>query len=116
MRTHGWSGARPATDDEAIERILDAASEAIEERKLDAGARGAAGVDGEGLQDSQRELREVVQVGVGETPFGPVDVQPGQDAVTEFDADVLRPCSPPKSPTRGRPGFELTFSVSCPVE
>jgi AcrR family transcriptional regulator len=32
MRTHGWSGARPATDDEAIERILDAASEAIEQR------------------------------------------------------------------------------------
>lgn len=32
MRTHGWSGERPATDDEAIERILDAASQAIEER------------------------------------------------------------------------------------
>lgn len=32
MRTHGWSGARPATDHEAIERILDAASEAIEQR------------------------------------------------------------------------------------
>lgn len=32
MRTHGWSGARPATDNEAIERILDAASEAIEQR------------------------------------------------------------------------------------
>lgn len=32
MRTHGWGGATPASDDEAIERILDAASAAIEER------------------------------------------------------------------------------------
>jgi AcrR family transcriptional regulator len=35
MRTHGWGGATPATDDEAVERILDAASEAIEERGAD---------------------------------------------------------------------------------
>jgi AcrR family transcriptional regulator len=32
MRTHGWGGATPASDEEAIERILDAASEAIDER------------------------------------------------------------------------------------
>lgn len=35
MRTHGWGGAKPATDDEAIERILDAATQAIEERGAD---------------------------------------------------------------------------------
>jgi AcrR family transcriptional regulator len=32
MRTHGWGGSTPASDDEAVERILDAASAAIEER------------------------------------------------------------------------------------
>lgn len=32
MRTHGWSGSTPASDEEAIERILDAAAEAIEQR------------------------------------------------------------------------------------
>lgn len=32
MRTHGWGGATPASDDEAIERILNAASAAIDER------------------------------------------------------------------------------------
>ena len=32
MRTHGWGGATPATDEEAVERILDAASAAIDER------------------------------------------------------------------------------------
>ncbi|SOX52645.1 TetR/AcrR family transcriptional regulator [Mycobacterium ahvazicum] len=32
MRTHGWSGSTPASDEEAIERILDAAAEAIDER------------------------------------------------------------------------------------
>ena len=30
MRTHGWSGSTPATDDEAVARILDAASKAID--------------------------------------------------------------------------------------
>ena len=35
MRTHGWGGATPASDDEAIERILDAASDAIDERGAD---------------------------------------------------------------------------------
>lgn len=30
MRTHGWAGAAPATDEEAVERILTAASEAID--------------------------------------------------------------------------------------
>lgn len=30
MRTHGWSGSAPATDDEAIARILDAAGKAID--------------------------------------------------------------------------------------
>ncbi|OBF92819.1 TetR family transcriptional regulator [Mycobacterium sp. 852002-51163_SCH5372311] len=35
MRTHGWGGATPASDEEAIERILDAASEAIDERGAD---------------------------------------------------------------------------------
>ena len=30
MRTHGWSGSAPATDDEAIARILDAAGQAID--------------------------------------------------------------------------------------
>ncbi|KKW64550.1 MULTISPECIES: TetR/AcrR family transcriptional regulator [Mycolicibacterium] len=32
MRTHGWSGSTPATDDEAISRILDAAGKAIDAR------------------------------------------------------------------------------------
>jgi AcrR family transcriptional regulator len=35
MRTHGWSGSAPATDDEAISRILDAASKAIDARGAD---------------------------------------------------------------------------------
>jgi AcrR family transcriptional regulator len=32
MRTHGWGGATPASDEEAVERILDAAGAAIDER------------------------------------------------------------------------------------
>jgi AcrR family transcriptional regulator len=32
MRTHGWSGSAPATDDEAVSRILDAAGKAIDAR------------------------------------------------------------------------------------
>jgi AcrR family transcriptional regulator len=35
MRTHGWSGSAPATDEEAVERILTAASRAIDERGAD---------------------------------------------------------------------------------
>ncbi|MDT5019101.1 MAG: hypothetical protein QOD39_5261 [Mycobacterium sp.] len=35
MRTHGWSGSTPASDDEAITRILDAAGEAIDARGAD---------------------------------------------------------------------------------
>ena len=35
MRTHGWSGSAPATDEEAIARILDAASKAIDARGAD---------------------------------------------------------------------------------
>ena len=35
MRTHGWSGSAPATDDEAVARILDAAGKAIDERGAD---------------------------------------------------------------------------------
>jgi AcrR family transcriptional regulator len=35
VRTHGWGGATPATDEEAIDRILDAADDAIEERGAD---------------------------------------------------------------------------------
>ena len=35
MRTHGWSGSAPATDEEAISRILDAASDAIDARGAD---------------------------------------------------------------------------------
>ncbi|CAN5636339.1 TetR/AcrR family transcriptional regulator [soil metagenome] len=35
MRTHGWSGSAPASDEEAIARILTAASEAIDERGAD---------------------------------------------------------------------------------
>lgn len=35
MRTHGWSGSAPATDDEAIARILAAAGKAIDERGAD---------------------------------------------------------------------------------
>jgi AcrR family transcriptional regulator len=31
VRTHGWAGATPANDQEAIERILDAADDAIEQ-------------------------------------------------------------------------------------
>jgi AcrR family transcriptional regulator len=32
MRTHGWSGSAPATDDEAVSRILDAADKAVDAR------------------------------------------------------------------------------------
>ncbi|MBJ7339700.1 TetR/AcrR family transcriptional regulator [Mycolicibacterium sp.] len=32
MRTHGWSGSTPATDDEAVARILSAAGKAIDDR------------------------------------------------------------------------------------
>ncbi len=35
MRTHGWSGAAPASDDEAVARILDAAGKAIDARGAD---------------------------------------------------------------------------------
>ena len=35
MRTHGWSGSAPATDDEAIARILAAANKAIDQRGAD---------------------------------------------------------------------------------
>lgn len=35
MRTHGWSGSAPATDDEAVARILDAAGRAIDARGAD---------------------------------------------------------------------------------
>jgi AcrR family transcriptional regulator len=35
VRTHGWSGSTPATDDEAITRILDAAGSAIDARGAD---------------------------------------------------------------------------------
>jgi AcrR family transcriptional regulator len=35
VRTHGWAGATPATDDEAVARILAAASEAIDNRGAD---------------------------------------------------------------------------------
>lgn len=35
MRTHGWSGSAPATDEEAIARILDAAGKAIDTRGAD---------------------------------------------------------------------------------
>ncbi|MGH3640432.1 MAG: TetR/AcrR family transcriptional regulator [Mycobacterium sp.] len=35
MRTHGWSGSTPATDEEAVARILAAAGRAIDERGAD---------------------------------------------------------------------------------
>jgi AcrR family transcriptional regulator len=35
VRTHGWSGSAPATDDEAVARILDAAGKAIDARGAD---------------------------------------------------------------------------------
>jgi AcrR family transcriptional regulator len=35
MRTHGWSGSAPATDDEAVARILAAANKAIDARGAD---------------------------------------------------------------------------------
>lgn len=35
MRTHGWSGSAPATDEEAIARILEAAGQAIDVRGAD---------------------------------------------------------------------------------
>jgi AcrR family transcriptional regulator len=35
VRTHGWSGSTPASDDEAIARILAAAGKAIDERGAD---------------------------------------------------------------------------------
>lgn len=37
MRTHGWSGAAPATDEEAVARILAAAGRAVDERGADVG-------------------------------------------------------------------------------
>lgn len=35
MRTHGWSGSAPSTDEEAVARILDAAGKAIDARGVD---------------------------------------------------------------------------------
>ena len=35
MRTHGWAGSAPATDEEAVTRILTAAGRAIDERGAD---------------------------------------------------------------------------------
>jgi AcrR family transcriptional regulator len=35
MRTHGWSGSAPASDEEAVARILDAASKAIDTHGAD---------------------------------------------------------------------------------
>ncbi len=35
MRTHGWSGYAPATEEEAIDRILDASAKAIDEHGPD---------------------------------------------------------------------------------
>lgn len=35
MRTHGWSGSAPASDEEAVDRILAAAGRAIDERGAD---------------------------------------------------------------------------------
>jgi len=35
VRTHGWSGSAPASDEEAVTRILDAASKAIDARGAD---------------------------------------------------------------------------------
>jgi AcrR family transcriptional regulator len=35
VRTHGWSGLAPATDEEAVARILDAAAKAIDARGAD---------------------------------------------------------------------------------
>jgi AcrR family transcriptional regulator len=35
VRTHGWSGSTPSSDEEAISRILDAASKAIDMRGAD---------------------------------------------------------------------------------
>ncbi|WP_099023030.1 TetR/AcrR family transcriptional regulator [Mycolicibacterium palauense] len=35
MRTHGWGGARPTSDEEAVNRILDAADAAIGQRGAD---------------------------------------------------------------------------------
>jgi len=37
VRTHGWSGSAPATDEEAVARILAAASQAVDERGADVG-------------------------------------------------------------------------------
>lgn len=35
MRTHGWAGSTPTSDDEAVARILDAANQAIDTRGTD---------------------------------------------------------------------------------
>ena len=35
MRTHGWSGAKPASDEEAVSRILAAAGKALEDHGAD---------------------------------------------------------------------------------
>lgn len=35
MRTHGWAGSAPATDDEAVARILEAAGKAIDTQGVD---------------------------------------------------------------------------------
>lgn len=46
MRTHGWAGAVPATDEEAIERIVAATRSAIDEVGLEAGIADVARVLG----------------------------------------------------------------------
>ena len=37
MRTHGWSGAKPADDDEAVARLLDAARRRIDQSGMNFG-------------------------------------------------------------------------------
>ena len=39
MRTHGWSGAAPGSDEEAVARILEAAGKAIDQKVMQETAR-----------------------------------------------------------------------------
>jgi AcrR family transcriptional regulator len=57
VRTHGWSGSAPATDDEAVARILAAAGKAIDERGAEVGIADVARTLGVTRQTVYRYFR-----------------------------------------------------------
>jgi AcrR family transcriptional regulator len=57
VRTHGWSGSAPATDDEAVGRILAAAGKAIDERGAEVGIADVARTLGVTRQTVYRYFR-----------------------------------------------------------